>query len=209
MSSSDPAQPVPSPEPRLDRVEVPVDPYEVQREAVYSAFPGVRRDKVEELLGVFQNGPEAEIEAVNRAVQAADESTRFQLKELEKIYEQIRRQARGWYQASLTAAAIGFLLFGVGVVFAMAGGVTTALISMASGVIPEVVATLFFRQSRAADERVENIQKSLAQQREFRVVISLVETMGDRKARDELKKSIIDSLFYESHREAIFHRRVE
>jgi hypothetical protein len=204
MSSSDPAQPVPSPEPRLDRVEVPVDPYEVHREAIYSAFPGVPRDQVDELLGVFQNGPEPEIKAVDIAVQAARDSNQFELREKGKNYELARRQAQGWYRASLTAASIGFLLFGVGMVLAIAGAVKPGLISMASGVIQEVVATLFTRQSKAADERVENIQKSIDQQHQFRVAVELAETMWDPKARDEIKKAIIFGLF---HREAIFYPR--
>jgi hypothetical protein len=148
-----------------------------------------------------------EIEAVQRAFQAADERTHFELAELEKSYQLTRGQAQGWYQASLIAAGIAFLLFVVGVVLAMAGGVTTGLISMASGVIPGVVAALFFRQSKAADDRVDNIQRVMVQQREFQVAMSLAATMSDPKARDDLKTSIIKSLFYDSHREHIFHRR--
>lgn len=184
-------------------VPPPPDPYEAQREAIFSAFPDLPRYNVYDLLGVGE-GPEPELEAIHIAFQVVDDTTIFQLKELERSYQLTRHQAQGWYRSSLIAAGIGFVLFGTGVVLAMVGQVTTGLISMASGLIPEVVATLFFRQSKAADERVDSIQNRLAQELELQAAVSIANTIEDTQARDNLKVNIVLGLFYPSERDRLF-----
>jgi hypothetical protein len=190
----------------MERNDDDYDPYRAQREAaeeaaieaVSSAFPGASRSEVLDLLGVGEGGGSLETEIVDVAFRAVDERTRSQLAQLEENYQLARRQAQGWYRASLAAAVFGFLLLAAGVVFAMAGRVAPGLISMASGMIPEVAAALFFRQSKAANERVDGIQRINLQQRQFQLAIALVATISESSLRDKLKEEFVQTLFYPS-----------
>jgi TRADD-N domain-containing protein len=118
-------------------------------------------------------------------------STAFVLNQLELNYSLTRDQARGWYRSSLISAGVGFLLIAGGVIMVLAGQVTGGVITSASGLIPNVAAALFFKQSQAANERLDAVQGRLGEAREIQVAIAVAETIQDLGSRDALKESIV------------------
>jgi len=118
-------------------------------------------------------------------------STASVLHQLEKIYTQTREQAQGWFRFSLIAAGAGFALIGIGVVAVVFGQLAAGLITSLSSAIPNVVAALFFLQSKAANERVDAIQTKLTEAREVQTAVEIANTISDRKSRDRLKAEIV------------------
>jgi len=119
------------------------------------------------------------------------DSAAFVLDQLELSYRQTREQAQGWFRLSLIAACVGFALLGIGVVTAIFGQTTAGIITAMSSVIPDVAAALFFRQSKAANERVDTIQAKLTEAREVQTAVEIVNTMSDPTAQDNLKAEIV------------------
>ena len=111
--------------------------------------------------------------------------------QLEKIYAQTREQAQGWFRFSLIAAGAGFALIGIGVVSVVFGQLAAGLRTSFSSAIPNVVAALFFLQSKAANERVDAIQTRLTEAREVQAAVEIANTISDRKSRDRLKVEIV------------------
>lgn len=118
-------------------------------------------------------------------------STASVLHQLEEIYTQTREQAQGWFRFSLIAAGIGFILIGSGVVVAVFGQVTAGLIASLSSAVPNVVAALFFLQSKAANERVDAIQKKLTEAREVHTAVEIANSIETKRERDRLKAEIV------------------
>ena len=118
-------------------------------------------------------------------------STAFVTNQLELSYAQMREQAQGWFRFSLIAAAVGFVLIGVGVIAVMFGQVTAGLITTISSIIPNAAAALFFVQSKNANERVDVIQTRLIEAREIQTAVEIVNTIDDGKYRDRLKAEIV------------------
>jgi len=118
-------------------------------------------------------------------------STTSVLHQLEGIYTQTREQAQVWFRFSLIAAGVGFILIGIGVVAVVFGQLTAGLITSLSSAIPNVVAALFFLQSKAANERVDAIQTKLTEAREVQTAVEIANTISDRKSRDRLKIEIV------------------
>jgi len=111
--------------------------------------------------------------------------------QLELNNSQIRGQSQGWYQWSIIAAVLGFLLFIIGVVAIIFGKTTAGIITTIAGIIPEVVAGLFFRQSKQANERVDTIQKNLTDAHKMSEAVEIANTMSNVQDRDKLKAEIV------------------
>jgi len=118
-------------------------------------------------------------------------STSSELHQLEEIYTQTREQAQGWFRFSLIAAGIGFILIGLGVIVAVFGQVTVGLIASLSSAVPNVVAALFFLQSKAANERVDAIQRKLTEAREVHTAVEIANSIETKRERDKLKAEIV------------------
>ena len=127
----------------------------------------------------------------DKAFDTIAHSTASVLHQLEKIYAQTREQAQGWFRFSLIAAGAGFALIGIGVVAVVLGQLTAGLITSLSSAIPNVVAALFFLQSKAANERVDAIQTKLTEAREVQTAVEIANTISNRKSRDRLKAEIV------------------
>lgn len=127
----------------------------------------------------------------DRAFDTIAHSTASVLHQLEKIYAQTREQAQGWFRFSLIAAGAGFALIGIGVVAVVFGQLAAGLITSLSSAIPNVVAALFFLQSKAANERIDAIQTKLTEAREVQTAVEIANTISDRKSRDRLKAEIV------------------
>lgn len=127
---------------------------------------------------------------LDKAFDTVAQSTESVLGQLEKIYVQAREQAQGWFRFSLIAAGVGFVLIGIGVVAVVFGQLTTGLITSLSSAIPNVVAALFFLQSKAANERVDAIQTKLTEAREVQTAVQIADSIETKRERDRLKAEI-------------------
>jgi hypothetical protein len=70
------------------------------------------------------------------------------------------------------------------------GQLTTGLITSLSSAIPNVVAALFFLQSKAANERVDVIQTKLTEAREVQTAVQIADSIETKRERDRLKAEI-------------------
>jgi uncharacterized protein YfcZ (UPF0381/DUF406 family) len=129
--------------------------------------------------------------AYDAAFERVAGTTAFVLSQLELSYRQTREQAQGWFRFSLIAAALGFLLVGVGVIAVIIGQMKVGVITAVSSVVPDVAAALFFFQSKAANERVDVIQRKLGDARKVHSAVEIVETITDAEERDKLKAEIV------------------
>jgi hypothetical protein len=159
---------------------------------------GLCKYQVAACLGIPQTRP-CEIELGKATPAVPDDmafkrvvgSTAFVLDQLELNNRQTREQAQGWFHFSLIAACVGFALFVIGVITVIFGQTTAGLITVISSVILEVVAALFFAQSKAANERVDTIQAKLTEAREVQTAVEIVNTISDPTAQDNLKAEIV------------------
>ena len=122
--------------------------------------------------------------------------TNFVLDHLETIYKQTREQAQNWFRFSLIAAGAGFAVIAIGVIAVIAGQITSGIITAIYSVLPNAAAAFFFRQSKAANERVDSIQTQLAETREVLSAIEIVNTIDDVKSRDRLKAEIVRKMLH-------------
>ncbi len=82
--------------------------------------------------------------------------------QLDQIVEQCRKEARQWFQYSLLAAILGFLVILGGVIIAIVTvNVSLGFLTSLASIVPDVAALLFFRQANGANERVDKFFKEL------------------------------------------------
>lgn len=82
-------------------------------------------------------------------------------------------------------------MIGIGVVAVVFGQLTIGLITSLSSAIPNVVAALFFLQSKAANERVDAIQTKLTEAREVQTAVEIANSIETKRERDRLKAEIV------------------
>lgn len=121
-------------------------------------------------------------------------SVMFVYNQLEMSYRQTREQAQSWFRSSLIAASVGFLLVGIGIVAVILGQLTEGVITSISSIVPNVIAALFFLQSKAANERVDAIQTKLSDAREIQTAVEIANSVESKKARDKLKANIVQKV---------------
>ncbi len=172
-----------------------LESFEPQRAAVYSAFPNLTPRQVQDLLGVGE-GELGDNATVEIAFEKIADVTIPQIEQYERDRKQAGDQSRGWYVFSLAAAFIGLALLVFAIIMVILEKTTAGVISTIAGIIPEVTAPLFFRQSKLANDRVDRLGERLAQQRALQKAIAIITTIESRKQRDELKAEIVRSLFY-------------
>lgn len=146
----------------------------------------VKKEQVKEKELVIKNV----VVPYDKAFNTIAQSTVLVVRQLENIYAETREQAQGWFRFSLIAAGAGLILVGAGLVVVLLGQQTIGLITALSSVIPNLIAGLFFLQSKAANERVDAIQEKLSENRQLQTAIDVTNTINDKKARDKLKAEI-------------------
>ncbi|MBC8217151.1 MAG: hypothetical protein H8E73_01685 [Planctomycetes bacterium] len=118
-------------------------------------------------------------------------AARITMQQLERDYEQARRQATNWTRASIIAAVVGFVIVLIGAFLSFGSNTTVGIVTSLSGIVPEVAAALFFQQTREANIRVDAYHKDLIEAKGIDQSIQLCTTMEDDGARDRLKEVII------------------
>ena len=113
------------------------------------------------------------------------------LGQLERDYEQARLQANNWSRISLIAAGIGFLMVLVGIVQLLLGNTTVGIVTLVSGIVPEIAAALFFNQVKNANARVDAYHKNLLEAEAVHRAIELCETIEDSQTKVRVKETII------------------
>jgi hypothetical protein len=128
---------------------------------------------------------------IDKTFQKISETARFVTKQLEASYAQAREQAYTWFRFSIIAAGVGFLLIVIGVIVLMLGRTTEGIITTVSSIVPNVIAALFFVQSKASNERVDAIQSKLSESREIHTAVEIANSIETKKERDKLKAEIV------------------
>lgn len=115
--------------------------------------------------------------------------------ELELTHAQLREQGRGWYRLSLASATVGFGIIALAVVALLLGNATTGLVTTASSVVPNAIASLFFVQARRADRRLDAVRQELSKSREAYALLEIANTIpriiNDSRLRNEIVAEII------------------
>src|SRR5581483_4294805 len=113
--------------------------------------------------------------------------------QLNQIYEQGNYQAKQWFQCSLVAATITFIVIIAGAAIAIftATNIAGILTSIAS-IVPAAMATLFYRQAKDANRRLDDFYEKLIEIEEINRAVELALTCSDDGCHPELcvKKSL-------------------
>jgi hypothetical protein len=111
--------------------------------------------------------------------------------ELQRNYDELRNEVRGWNRGSIVCAAIGAVIIAVAVAILIFGGTTTGIVTTAASVIPNGASALFFLNARRANERLDVVTLRLGQSREAYALIEITETIDDVTLRNQLKAEIV------------------
>ena len=125
------------------------------------------------------------------AIAQIADATNFNLRQIDLNYNQARDQAKDWSRFSMIAAVAGLVLVGAGVVALIFGQLTPGLITTLSGGVTTAVAKLFFDQSKAANKRVDDIQKQLNAAQWIQEAVRIARTIGDPQQRDKYNADIL------------------
>jgi hypothetical protein len=111
--------------------------------------------------------------------------------ELERMHDLTRAQGKGWYRASVTAAGAGMCVVAVAVIVLILGQLTTGIVTTVASIVPNVLASMFFVNSRRADERVDALTKRLTGFRQAAAMVDIAQTIENEKLRDGVKAEIV------------------
>lgn len=139
-------------------------------------------------------GPAQTLVSYELAFKSVAESNKELLTSLEIMYEQTRRQGRGWYRMSILAAGIGLCIVAAAVVALVLGHVTAGIVMTVSSVIPSAVAGMFFGQSKRADDRVDAVTVQLTELREWGARLQIVQLITDPHLQNELKAEMVRNM---------------
>lgn len=128
---------------------------------------------------------------VDVAYEKIAETATLVRQQLAEIYKQHRQQSQNWFRASVVAASAGFLVVAIGAIMALAGYSTGSLISIVAGIIPEIVAALFYKQASQASRQLQSDQQKLIDTERIHQAVELIFTIEDTQLRNELKAAII------------------
>jgi hypothetical protein len=167
-------------------VPAPARAAEIPAAATFSAAPA----------GVSV-GPARAVVSYDVAFESLAKSTGEDLASLGVSYEQTRQQGRGWYHMSVVAAGVGLCIVAVAVIALILGHVTTGIVTTVSSVLPNVVAAIFFGQSKRADDRVDAVAKELSDARAWTARVQIAESIKDTHLQDELKAEIVRKMIEE------------
>jgi len=90
-------------------------------------------------------------------------------KQMMLVYEQQRDEAKQWFRFTLIAAALGFIIIVAGIIFILLlargpnylGYITAGIVTSISGVVINVISTLFLRQSNNANKQANSTLEKL------------------------------------------------
>lgn len=116
------------------------------------------------------------------------------VRQLEATQSELREQSKGWYRNSAYAAIFGVCIIGVAVVITAFGYVSAGILTTVSSIIVDVVAALFFRESRRADKRVDDAAARLNELRRANSILTFVETIDNPQSRDKMKMELVRTL---------------
>ena len=103
-------------------------------------------------------------------------------------------QSKISFGASMLAAALGFLVLVAGVALALLGRTDTAIVTVASSVVTEAVAALFFHQANKARDLMRQLFDTLREdrrsERQLETSLELIEQISDVTTRDRLRAAV-------------------
>jgi preprotein translocase subunit SecF len=114
--------------------------------------------------------------------------------QLDQISELGLNQAHRWYQYSLVATALGFIIIiiGIGLIY-FTNKNALGILTTVAGIIPEIAAALVFQQAKEANKRLDDFYKKLIELEEFNKAFEITLTTGEEN-QDHYKGLIISRL---------------
>lgn len=181
--------------PKLLSVLAAPDGFKVGSAAVsvpYDAAVGASEASVQYDTEVRTTAVPISYDAAVNSISAATSRVRS---ELELIHAQLREQGQGWYRLSLASAMVGFGIIALAVVALVLGNVTTGLVTTASSIVPNAIASLFFVQARRANRRLDEVMQELSKSHEAYALLEIANTIpriiNDSRLRNEIVVEII------------------
>lgn len=136
-------------------------------------------------------GPDQTRVSYDVAFNRIAESTAKVTAELERMHDLTREQGKGWYRASVFAAGAGMCVVAAAVIVLILGQLTTGIVTTVASLVPNVLASMFFVNSRRADDRVDALTKRLTESREAAALVDIAQTVADQRLQDDLKAQIV------------------
>lgn len=145
-----------------------------------------------------EEGPEALLQAIKKAIgfvaiwlrQAIDISAQ----QLERDYEEARRQSRMNYGASLIVAVIGIGLIFMGIVLVFVGRLSAGVASGVGGAVTQAITFLFYKRVDIANTRMDRYRAESMQIKKFETLLAACEEITSHEKREDCKERIIDSV---------------
>ncbi len=115
--------------------------------------------------------------------------------QLNQVFEQSRKQDNRWFQYSLFAAALGFLVFLIGIFLALfTVNLSLVVLTTIASAIPEVAAALIFQQAKEANRRLSEIHLKLLELEGIHKAVELTQTISEENQDRYLGMIIMRSL---------------
>lgn len=102
-----------------------------------------------------------------------------------------RSDSSRFFKLTLIAVSAGFLLITIGIILLFSQTTNKGIITTASGILIEIVGSLFFTKDKDLRSDIEMYHRYLQQTKRISTMTELAETIHDPKAKDEVKKLII------------------
>lgn len=156
--------------------------------------------KGDQILGVNANDPGKELLhlPIASAYERVAASAIITRQQLHNIYVEHQEQSKNWFRASILAACSGFFVLLVGIFCLFAGQNAIGIFSTVAGVVPEIIAGLFYRQANLSNQMLQLDQSKLIEAERIHQMIDLVLTIEDSQLRDKLKTSILKAALRDS-----------
>ncbi len=141
----------------------------------------------------LESADKVDVDRIRVELSAAQSGTPipFEIEQLANYYALTLGQAKVSFWFSLVFASIGFLVI-VGAAFLyQEGAIASASIKIASGVVIDAVAALFFVQSRRAQDSMSSFFEKLRSDRQFVEARKICDEIGSGEIKDRLKTILV------------------
>lgn len=141
-----------------------------------------------------QEGPEALVKVVRKIlkfeVHEFQETIDRVSEELQRDYEDARRQARMNYRIGFGIAIVGILILLAGIGLAISRMLAMGLVSAIGGVVAQGLGFLFFKRTDVANRRLEALHTELLQFRRLEVLLAGCGERSSQEEREECQRQL-------------------
>lgn len=146
----------------------------------------IREDKI-----IINDSNTTQVIPVDQAYDRVRELATFNLKQLMESIEKSRKESEHFFKLTYRFSIAGFLLIALGVVFFLAGQVNGGVVSTVGGLLPGIIAALFFKKDKELRESTEKYNKYLIHSHNLLTLIDVADTIQDITEKDKVKREVI------------------